>query len=169
MLRRRAPISSSRALASATRFRQLRFAVIGKDVPDNLAQRIARQDQFDTESERRAAEPVVFVRFVLSVPCRLGKERDLTVSLTVAVPTKVAEGPAVHGFSRPFTIEWERFKVLPGLSGSAGFPCFSFNKTWGLLSGAIRAMPNGNVGISDGTDISFSDGLVRYRPGRADG
>ena len=97
MLRRRVPISSSRALASATRFRQLRFAVIGKDVPDNLAQRIARQDQFDTESERRAAEPVVFVRVVLSVPCRLGKERDLTVSMTVVVPTKVVEGPTVHG------------------------------------------------------------------------
>jgi hypothetical protein len=38
-------------------------------VPDNLAQRIASLDQFDTDSERRAAEPVVFVSSVLSVPC----------------------------------------------------------------------------------------------------
>jgi hypothetical protein len=39
-------------------------------------------------------------------------------------------------------------------------------KTWGycpVWSAVIRAMPNGNVGIGDGTDISSSDGLVRYR------
>lgn len=41
-----------------------------------------------------------------------------------------------------------------------------FLKTWGycpVWSTVIRAMPDGNVGIGDGTDISSSDGLVRYR------
>jgi hypothetical protein len=39
-------------------------------------------------------------------------------------------------------------------------------KTWGycqVWSAVIRAMPGRNVDIGDGTDISSSDGLVRYR------
>lgn len=39
-------------------------------------------------------------------------------------------------------------------------------KTWDycpVWSTMIRAMPDGNIGIGDGTDISSSDGLVRYR------
>ena len=36
---------------------------------------------------------------------------------------------------------------------------WSYCPVW---SAVIRAMPGGNVGIDDGTDISFSDGLVRY-------
>lgn len=43
---------------------------------------------------------------------------------------------------------------------------FFLLKTWcycPVCSAVIRAMPSGNVGIGDGTDVSPSDGLVRYR------
>jgi hypothetical protein len=38
----------------------LRFAVSGQCLPDGLAPRIASLDQFDADSERKAAEPAVF-------------------------------------------------------------------------------------------------------------